>query len=72
MFAIDIPYLLYSFKPPIALNQNSNGRVPQIPILRTVQNTEAVESTVLSPIQGYRVEVKNLLRSVTIDDVYVS
>ncbi|VDO05960.1 unnamed protein product [Rodentolepis nana] len=55
---------------PTLLKQNSSVRIPQQqPLVRSVQNSGAADS-ILSPIQGYRVEVKNLLRSVTIDDVY--
>lgn len=62
----------FLFKPSTSIKQNYSVRIPkQPPLVRTVKNQGASDST-LSPIQGYRVEVKNLLRSVTIDDVYVS
>ncbi|VDL51815.1 unnamed protein product [Hymenolepis diminuta] len=65
-------YILFPFlfKPSTPIKQNYSVRIPkQPPLVRTVKNQGASDST-LSPIQGYRVEVKNLLRSVTIDDVY--
>ncbi|VUZ55798.1 unnamed protein product [Hymenolepis diminuta] len=63
-------YFLRSGMPSTPIKQNYSVRIPkQPPLVRTVKNQGASDST-LSPIQGYRVEVKNLLRSVTIDDVY--
>ncbi|KAM7539681.1 hypothetical protein Aperf_G00000047004 [Anoplocephala perfoliata] len=68
------------FRPPVALGrQNLGSKVAQQSIVRVVQNQpfESNSSNMqisadspLSPIQGYRVEVKNLLRSVTLDDIY--
>nr|CDS26901.1 polymerase delta interacting protein 3 [Hymenolepis microstoma] len=63
-------YFTGSRMSPTLAKQSSNVRIPQQqPLVRTVRNLGSADSTI-SPIQGYRVEVKNLLRSVTIDDVY--
>lgn len=72
---------LFSFKSATLGQQNFGAKMTQQSVVRMVQSQPSEANTsfvrinadsVLSPIQGYRVEVKNLLRSVTLDDVYVS
>ncbi|EUB56187.1 hypothetical protein EGR_08935 [Echinococcus granulosus] len=76
---VNVPFLIPRRTIPLTRQWSSSAISTSRPLTRTVENKptgagmlaqgSTVDSTI-SPIQGFRVEAKNLLPSVTIDDVY--